>query len=356
MTMASTRMPSATCLPGKSRLGQDPNPKPPGDRPEAFWDGSASLVELGPQRIVIPLPLPLRTANAWLFVGERPALVDCGIGTPEGYEAMRRGLWDSGVDGAALHVYLTHGHMDHAGNAARLRAEFGAQVHAHAAEASLVATFRRDATSRYEAWNAALQSHGVPRDVILEMRRRGEAFDAWTADCPLSKPVTDAERLAFGESKATAHHAPGHTDGSVVYELHDGHVLTGDTLLRKITSNAVELTDAERGRYATYLQTLAGLRRFAGCTALPGHGEPFPISDALLDQHLAKHLDRNRRILGHLDVARSAWELMPRVFPRLVGEQAFLGMCEVVGHLHALELEGRVRMQTQDGVRRFVKA
>src|ERR1051326_4369887 len=69
-----------------------------------------------PLRIVVPLPFALRTANAWLFPGagaDPPALVDSGIGTPEGQAALLDGLGAAGVDTAGLRLFVTHGHIDH---------------------------------------------------------------------------------------------------------------------------------------------------------------------------------------------------------------------------------------------------
>lgn len=312
-----------------------------------------------PQRILVPLPLMLRSANAWLFPGTGgapSALVDSGIGTPEGYATLRNALWDSGVDANGLRLFITHGHIDHAGNAMRLRREFGAALHAPREEAPYVESFRRDAGHRYAAYTAALRAHGVPEPEIQAMRRRGEEMDPWTEDVPIQAHLADGQRIRLGDTAATVHVTPGHTAGSAVYETESNDLLTGDTLLEHITSNAIELADLDKGRYAQYLRTLDGLRRFVGMRALPGHHEPFEVTDALLDQHLAKHRKRSGRILERLDQPRTAWDLVPIVFPHLAGDQSFLGMCEVVGHLHALELEGQAVVRESEGVRRFVRS
>jgi len=312
-----------------------------------------------PQRILIPLPLALRTANAWLYPGrggDPSALVDSGIGTTEGYDALRQGLWDSGVDANGLALFITHGHVDHAGNAARLRREFGALLHAPREESPYVETFRRDSDRRYAAYTKALKSHGVPVEEIAKMQQRGQEMDPWHEDVPIQAPLVDGQRLQLGATSATAHITPGHTPGSTVFATEDNDLLTGDTLLEHITSNAIEVTDRDKGRYAQYLRTLDGLRRFVGMRALPGHHDPFQVTDALLDNHLAKHEARSRRILDHLDGPRTAWQLVPEVFPRLVHDQSFLGVCEVVGHLHALEEQGRVLMRESGGKRTFLRA
>jgi glyoxylase-like metal-dependent hydrolase (beta-lactamase superfamily II) len=310
-----------------------------------------------PLRIVVPLPLALRSANAWLFPGREPALIDSGAGTAEGHAVLMAGIREAGVDPGRLRLFVTHGHIDHAGNAAALRREHGVRLAAPPEEAPFLETFRRDAARRADAFSRALARHGAPADAIEAARGRAAHMDSWMEDVPIAQPLHDGDRLLLGDTAATAHLAPGHTPGSTVFLTSDNDLLSGDTLLEHITSNAIELLERDKGRYAQYLRTLDGLRRFVGCHVLPGHHDPFRLTDALLDSHLEKHGRRSAKVLAALDAPRPAWDLLPRVLPHLAHDQVFLGMCEVVGHLHRLELEGKVRMTVgEDGVRRFAKA
>jgi glyoxylase-like metal-dependent hydrolase (beta-lactamase superfamily II) len=309
-----------------------------------------------PQRIVVPLPFALQSANCWLFPGAQPALVDCGIGTPEAYAALAQGLHAAKVDPARLRLLVTHGHVDHAGNAARLRREHGVRLSAPREEAPFIETFRRDSVPRNAAFQQALLDHGVPGAVAHAIGGRSQTIDLHLEDTPIEAPVRDGDRLVLGDVEARVRLAPGHTPGSILLETEDDRLVSGDTLLEHITSNAIELKDDDRGRYRQYLRTLDGLRRHVGREVLPGHHEAFRLTDALLDGHLAKHARRRDRVLEHLDAPRTAWELLPRVLPHLAHDQTFLGMCEVVGHLNALELDGLARRRDQGGVRRFVRA
>lgn len=289
-------------------------------------------------RIETPLPFALRSANCWLWAGADPVLVDTGLGDAAAGSALDAGLRAARVEPARLTVVLTHGHPDHAGNAARLAAA-GATVAAMEAEAPLVSRNRATQPDRQAAIADALQRHGVPAAVVEAVRRRGSHYDSFAHDTPM-RGLRDGQRIPLGSGEATVHAAPGHTAGSLLLALDANELVTGDTLLEHITSNAIEVADSDRGRYATYLRTLDGLRRFAGCTALPGHHAPFAITDALLDHHLGKHEARSRKVLAALDAPRTAWELLPRVLPHLAEDQTFLGLCEVIGHLHRLEEEG----------------
>jgi glyoxylase-like metal-dependent hydrolase (beta-lactamase superfamily II) len=212
-----------------------------------------------------------------------------------------------------------------------------------AAEAPYVETFRRDADLRNAAYAAALVRHGMPAAEAAAAHERGRAVDLHTHDTPLGVRWQGGERIAVGAGEAIVVAAPGHTPGSMLLAADTNHLVTGDTLLEHITSNAIELLDADRGRYRQYLQTLDRLRRYVGCTALPGHGPAFAVTEAVLDAHAAKHERRRARVLAALDAPHSAYALLPRVLPHLAHGQAFLGMCEVVGHLHALALDGEVR-------------
>ncbi len=310
----------------------------------------------GPVRIEVPLPLALKSANAWLFPGARPALVDCGIGTPAGHAALIAGVRAAGVDPASLRLFVTHGHIDHAGNAGALQREHGVRLQAPREEALFIESFRRDAVRRHAAFARALVAHGCPPDVVDAAQQRGEGLDAMLEDTPIHDDLRDGQRLVLGDTDATAHHTPGHTPGSTVFLTADNDLLSGDTLLEHITSNAIELLDRDHGRYHQYLATLDGLRRFVGCRALPGHHDTFSLTDALLDGHLAKHNRRSAKVLGHLDRPKSAFQILPEVLPHLAHDQVFLGMCEVVGHLHHLELEGKARTVKDGGVTRFVRA
>ncbi|MHB8633434.1 MAG: MBL fold metallo-hydrolase, partial [Thermoplasmatota archaeon] len=315
--------------------------------------GGASLT--APVRIELPVPFPIRTSNAWLIPGRAPLLVDCGVGQDQVMEALVGQLQAQGVQGPALRLVVTHGHVDHAGNAARLGRLWGTGLHALAEESPFLETYRRDEEARNDSFLDACLRHGMPADVAAKLRNRSDEVDGLTEDAPMAGRLRDGDTLAAGDAQAHVWAAPGHTVGSLLVATEENELFTGDTLLEHVTSNAMEVLEADRGRYAQYLSTLAGLRRFAGCRALPGHGAPFWITDALVEGHLAKHALRSERMRLQLDEPRTAWEVLGRVFPKLGRGQTFLGICEVVGHLHALEAAGRVRREGVYPVR-FVAA
>ncbi len=162
-------------------------------------------------------------------------------------------------------VLLTHHHSDHAGNAAFLRATFGVPVLAHAADAAI------------------LGGRAVPpRLVSTSGDPLARAFAA-IENLTTTRVEVDRE-LDQGDTIGSleVHHAPGHTQGSLLFR-HEGtlSLLSGDALLAAVPP----LTITQRmclphPDYAVSLdQALASLRSFhqAGWrfeNLLAGHGRP----------------------------------------------------------------------------------
>ncbi|MGB0651666.1 MAG: MBL fold metallo-hydrolase [Thermoplasmatota archaeon] len=314
----------------------------------------AGRAVVAPRQIELPVPFPLKTVNAWLFQGQRPALVDCGLGSRRSYQALHDGLAETGQDPAKLSLHVTHGHVDHAGNAGRLRHDHGVPLAAPRVESPYIETFRRDSAERNDAFAYALARHGMPAEDVVRLRADSDAIDRYLDDVPITDDLPDGSRIQLGDQDVHTYHAPGHTPGSTIFVLEDNDVLTGDTLLERITSNAVELLDDDRGAFHRYVASVDALRRHAGCRALPGHHAPFEITEELIDRHLGWHEDRAQRIVAALERPRTAYELLPIIFPGLTQDgQLFMAMADLVGHLHALELDGRISSRDQEGIRRF---
>ncbi len=128
------------------------------------------------------------------------------------YELRRAGVRPSDLTG----VLLTHRHSDHAGNAAFLRARYGVRIHAHRADAAVLAG---------DAPRPRIPR--APGDPLAS------AFAAIENRFPAARVVVDR---ALDEGDAVAglevHWVPGHTDGSVFYRHASTRtLLTGDTLL-----------------------------------------------------------------------------------------------------------------------------
>ncbi len=86
-------------------------------------------------KIEIPIPFPLKTTNIF-FIDEPPrTLVDTGIKTEVSFEVLKNGLETIGFSLNSIErILITHGHIDHYGQAKRLSSLSGAPIYIHSKE------------------------------------------------------------------------------------------------------------------------------------------------------------------------------------------------------------------------------
>lgn len=206
-----------------------------------------------------PIRINLGFVNAWLLrAGEAFVLVDSGLAI------HRRRLGESlRAAGCApgklrLHV-LTHPDFDHAGNSAWLRSDWGAPVAIHEADAGALESGILPARRGIGAfaWLLTL-SQAVPR--------RGPG-------CPVDIRLVDGQSLEAWGLRATVHHLPGHTAGSLGVLLPAGFFIAGD-LVSNWRKPGPGLLAAD---FAAYRRSLDRARELVpvGGMVYPGHGAAF---------------------------------------------------------------------------------
>lgn len=144
-------------------------------------------------------------------------------------------------------VLLTHGHYDHAGAAAALKARRGARIYMHRADARMIGS----------------------ASLSLSFLTRAEA--------PVYEPdvfVENGDVLRFGELEFGVMHTPGHSPGGVSYALGRA-VFCGDLIFRRSI-----------GRYdfGDFDEEMASIRRLLAAfpddtPLLPGHGASTTVGE-----------------------------------------------------------------------------
>jgi glyoxylase-like metal-dependent hydrolase (beta-lactamase superfamily II) len=164
--------------------------------------------------IRIPI-LPFGTVKAHLVRNAAACiLVDAGIAGSE--RSIARALARHGLSFRDIKlIVLTHGHADHAGNAARLRDLSGAPILAHEGDLDLFSQTRTTACC-------------PPRSIGSFFRNgafSGKAYRGFEPDITMRH----GERINLLDFAidGIVRHVGGHTPGSIVVELASGDVLTG---------------------------------------------------------------------------------------------------------------------------------
>lgn len=132
----------------------------------------------------------------------------------------------NGIDVKA--IWLTHGHIDHAGGAMELKDALGVEiVGPHPDDKPLL-----------DALEVQAQRFGVA------MKVRNAVPDRWLAD---------GETVSFGEHVFEVYHTPGHAPGHVIYfHRQQGFAHLGDVLF----NGSIGRTDLPGGDHATLLTSI----------------------------------------------------------------------------------------------------
>ena len=221
-------------------------------------------------------PWTLDGTNTWLLTApgsSHAVVVDPGPDDPLHLTRVGLAVEDAGAESCV--ILLTHGHIEHAEGARTLAAKLHAPV----------------------------------RALDPAHRLGGEG-------------LTDGDVVDLGDWRLDVIGTPGHSGDSLCFRIvHDGSVLTGDTVLGRGTS----LVAWPDGRLGDYLASLERLRRQCeeSDTLLTGHGpalaRPWEVVDAYL-AHRRARLEEVRQVVDegvsapadivaivYADVPREVW-------------------------------------------------
>lgn len=197
-------------------------------------------------RIVPVTPFEQNCTILWCDRTRKAAVVDPGGDLGR----IRRVADELGV--AIEKILITHGHIDHAGGAAKLARELGVPVEGPQEE------------DRF--WIA-----GMPQQSRMFGFPDVEAFepDRW---------LHDGDTVTVGDEMLRVIHAPGHTPGHVVF-FHEGArlALVGDVLF----AGSIGRTDFPRGDHATLIRSIREKLFPLGddIDFVPGHGPMSTFGD-----------------------------------------------------------------------------
>jgi glyoxylase-like metal-dependent hydrolase (beta-lactamase superfamily II) len=307
---------------------------------------SAEHVAPGVRRIVLPLPLALRSVNVYLIEGEAGwSIVDSGMHTPEGEAELRAGLADAGIGLADLRAaFITHLHPDHLGMAGTMR-DAGATILMHGPEIERARAVWSPDHALINATYELFDRHGMPHDIDEGMRAAWVGMNARVDPFEPIRAVADGEVLDLGGRALTVVWTPGHTDHhAVLFEESNGTLVSGDHVLPRITSNVGFYPGGRRDPLGDFLSALEKMKTLGVKRVLPAHGEPFDDCNGRVDEILAHHALRLDATMNAVGSGRDAYAICRIIFPKLRSphEERF-ALAETLAHLRYLELRGKLR-------------
>jgi glyoxylase-like metal-dependent hydrolase (beta-lactamase superfamily II) len=210
----------------------------------------------------------------WYLVAEGDSYTAVDAGLPPDWDELVAALRAAGHGPAALEaVVLTHAHVDHLGFAERARAQAGARVYVHEADAGNLNTVKMASSERSPM---LYLGHRQTRTLMATLARTGGPRAKWVKEYAT---YTDGETLDAPGRPRTIH-LPGHTWGSCALHLPERGVLfVGDAfVVQDPYTGAAGPRIVARAATANSAQALRSLDRLADVEAdvvLTGHGEPW---------------------------------------------------------------------------------
>jgi glyoxylase-like metal-dependent hydrolase (beta-lactamase superfamily II) len=318
----------------------------------------------------IPLPTPFAVGrvNCYLVEADPPALIDPGPRSVASLAELEAELAARGLRAEDVGLVLvTHQHIDHIGMAGALAERAGAEVACLAPLADMLADIEAALAADDDYQVGVMLRNGVPEETALTLRDITASFRRFAAPARVTRRLEDGDRIELGPGRTLrALHAPGHSPTDTIFVDEDrAFAFVGDHLIARISSNPVIhrpiAGPADPARrvavLATYLDSLRRTRALDLSLVLSGHGRPIDDHRRLIDERIEHHERRKEEIAALIAAEpRNAHALARAIWGDIALRDAYLTLCEVLGHTDLLVAEGRVREHEDDGVAVFAPA
>jgi glyoxylase-like metal-dependent hydrolase (beta-lactamase superfamily II) len=310
----------------------------------------------------IPTPFQVGRVNCYLIEDDPLTLVDVGPNSGKALDELERSLAGHGHKIEDLErIVITHQHIDHLGLVDILARRSNAEVCALDLLAPVIEDFAADAERNDELAEALMLRHGIPRDVVTALRSVSRSFRAWGGSTKVTTPLADGSELEFADRTLQVLHRPGHSPSDTLFHDRERRELIGgDHLIAHISSNPLisrplggKSGEPGGGRpraLITYMRSLRETREMDLEIVYPGHGEPVTDHVTLIDERFALHERRANKIGGLIEEQpHSAYEIAQSLWGNVAVTQAYLTLCEVLGHVDLLLEESRIAEQEDPG-------
>ena len=190
---------------------------------------------------IVPVtPLQQNCSLIWCTRTNKGALVDPG----GDLDKLKAAVAKSGVE--LEKILITHGHMDHCGEAGVLAKELGLPIEG---------------------------PHEADRFWISRLDDDGPRFGLDSAPFEPDRWLVDGDKVTVGDLTLNVYHCPGHTPGHVVFHHPESKLaIVGDVIFE----GSIGRTDFPMGNHQDLIDAITGKLWPMGddTTFIPGHGRP----------------------------------------------------------------------------------
>lgn len=307
----------------------------------------------------LPLPFALNHVNVYLLRDAQGwTVVDTGLHTSAGETGWQAAFAELSIEPRQIHtIVLTHFHPDHFGMAGWLHERSGARVLLAPREIELAEEVWMHRADHDDPSLRHFLRHGMPADLVKQVVGAIAALRAATRPHPPLTPLPAGTWLTMGERRFLAIHAPGHSDGQLVFYAPDDRLaLVGDQVLLKITPHIGVWPESEPDPLRKYLASLNELATLEVELALPGHGKTITGWAERVAELQAHHHERLAAMLEAVrNGAETAFAVAQHVFAveRFTPHEARFAIAETIAHLELLVADGMITRHEDDELVRY---
>jgi len=304
-------------------------------------------------KIELPIPISLKSINVYFIDDPPKTLVDAGIKTEASFETLKKALEAIGYNLNSIErILITHGHIDHYGQAKKLSLLSGAPIYIHSIEYGRI----RSLIHSFGFLKSIILRNGVPGSLVNEAIQFIKSSQDWSDPLEEAFFLDEGDPIPFKSMIWKTIHCPGHSPGLICFHWPEKKILfTGDHLLKEITPNPVLNVQENKPPFSypslkEYLTSLEKIEKMDLSLLLPGHGEEVHDVKGLIQKIFTHHKERMDRILFFLSEGeKTPFEIAMDLFPDVPPFELFLGISEAVGHLEILREKGMVNVKEKEG-------